>query len=128
MGRRLNKINVTGLTVECLLCFCFSTYRLVLSTDMLQMSDSGIWGNPLGFEEEAMQVQSILPPCERHETGNCEMSLPQLRLYSTNLVVKVFILLDAALTVISSNHTASLSVFSPQLLPFKQLPLRCLAK
>lgn len=29
------------------------------SVDVLQMADSGIWGNPLGFEEEAMQVQSI---------------------------------------------------------------------
>lgn len=51
----------------------------ILSADVLQMSDGGIWGNPLGFEEEAMQVQSILAPSEHHETGNCKMNLPLLR-------------------------------------------------
>ena len=34
-------------------------------------------------------------------------------LFSTNLVVSVFILFNASMTVISSSHTASLSVFPP---------------
>ena len=51
-----------------------------------------------------MQVQRVL----HHETE--KMTLPPLkRPYITDLV---FILLDAA--AISSNHAASLSVFSPQ--------------
>lgn len=86
------------------------------------MSDSGFLGNPLVFDGEAMQVQSILPPCEHDETGNWKLYFPPLRDYTLLTVVKVFILLDAMITVISSNHTASLSVFSLQLLPFKQLP------
>ncbi len=78
------------------------------------MSHSGVWGNPLGFAGEAMQVQSILYlHCEHCETGDCKMTLPPLRLSSTKLVVEVLILFDVAMTELSSNHTESLSVFSP---------------
>lgn len=48
-----------------------SSCRWGLSADMLQMPGSGIWGNPSGFVEEAMQVQSILAPCRHHEKGSC---------------------------------------------------------
>lgn len=53
--RMLNSLNMTGLTIKCFLCVESTSG---LSADMLQMPDGSVWGNPLCFEEEAVQVHS----------------------------------------------------------------------
>lgn len=75
------------------------------------------------LRKEAMQVLSIFPLNENGKLRD-EFALAE-RLYQATLAVRVLILLVVTTTGISPN---GLSVFSPRLLPFKQLPLRCLAK
>lgn len=50
----------------------------ILFADMLQMSDSGIWGNPLGFKDEAMQVQEHTCNRQALEIGSYTVNLPLL--------------------------------------------------
>lgn len=57
-----------------LLSLLGSTCRLGLSADLLQMPESGIWGNPLVFVEEAMQVHILLAPCRHPEKRFSEPS------------------------------------------------------
>ena len=56
-----------------------STCRPGLSADMLQMPDGGIWGNPSGFVEGALQVQSVLAPCEHREKRQLQVYFLRLQ-------------------------------------------------
>lgn len=74
------------------------------------MPDSGIWGNPLGFVEEAMQVHSALATCRHHVKRKLQIYFLQFRGHS--VIVVVFIHLRAPVTGFFQPQWMSVSVFT----------------
>lgn len=82
---------------------------------MLQMPHGGIWGNPFGFVEQAMQVQNIYgATCERHEKREASASLfTSAWRPLPPVAVKLCIPLKAAMTDFFQPHRNPVSVFRP---------------
>lgn len=100
---------------------CKETYRLASLQTWCRYLTVVFGGILWVLRKRPCRCRSTLALCEQYENRQLQIHLTPLRDYSTHLVVKVCILLHAAMIVISFNHTASL--FSARLLPFKQLPL-----